>query len=216
MSEVNEHIRQVRKDFAKHSLDEKSVNADPVLQFGVWMKEVLDSMLYEPNAFILATATASGVPSARVLLLRDFSNEGFTFFTNYNSRKSKEMLENPNVSLVFYWPELERQVRIEGKVEKANEKISDDYFASRPRGSQIGAHVSPQSQMISARQELENLNEEYIKKFGEGVVPRPSHWGGFVVKPTKFEFWQGRPSRLHDRIIYEKKKNDWNIYRLAP
>ncbi|MGB0431629.1 MAG: pyridoxamine 5'-phosphate oxidase [Bacteroidia bacterium] len=208
-------IQNIRKDYAKAELNESHTKADPIEQFNIWFKEALNSDLLEPTAMNIATASASGVPSSRMVLLKGVDH-GFVFYTNYNSKKGKNLSENPMASITFFWPELERQVRIEGSVEKVSENESDEYFNSRPFKSRIGAHASPQSEKIAKREILQNITTELVKSFGGLNVPRPKHWGGYRVLPQYIEFWQGRPSRLHDRIAYEKINNRWEKYRLAP
>jgi pyridoxamine 5'-phosphate oxidase len=174
------------------------------------------SNIEEPNAMTLATSNKQGKPSARIVLLKGLSNEGFLFFTNYESRKGNELKENPYASLLFFWKELERQVRVEGTVTKSDDKKSDEYFQSRPALSKIGAWSSPQSKVIQSREDLEKNVIKYQQQFTKGVIPRPPHWGGYVLKPAIIEFWQGRPSRLHDRLQYSLDKDKWLIERLAP
>ncbi|MFL5762776.1 MAG: pyridoxamine 5'-phosphate oxidase [Bacteroidia bacterium] len=215
MDELRSHINALRHDFSKHSLDKKEVNADAIVQFEKWFREAVDAKVNEPNAMTLATADTSGKPSARIVLLRNFDKNGFVFYTNYNSRKGTEIVKNPNAALLFFWPELERQVRIEGVLSKQSVAESDDYFRSRPRESKLGAWTSNQSKVIRSR---EVLDEEY-KKLSEkypGEVPRPPYWGGYLLKANAIEFWQGRPSRLHDRLLYTLEGNSWKIERLAP
>lgn len=209
------NIGNIRTDYLLKTLSKSDVAVNPMEQFQTWWKEAVHSEIEEVNAMTLATATPNGVPSARIVLLKEFDENGFEFFTNYDSRKGHDMLENPNVALVFFWKELQRQVRIEGIVEKVSAKESDDYFHSRPIGSQIGAWASPQSQVIANRNVLETNDAKYAAEFGE-KVPRPEHWGGYRVRPVKIEFWQGRHSRLHDRILYSKISDSWKIERLAP
>ena len=210
-------IAQIRKDYIMQSLDEKDMSSDPFEQFGRWWDNAIESNIEEVNAMTLATADAEGRPSARVVLLKGFDKNGFVFFTNYQSRKGKELLENPRACLVFYWKELERQVRIEGTSCQLDEAGSDAYFASRPEGSRIGAWVSAQSQVIESRRLLEDLQKEAENKFAGKEIPRPPHWGGYVVKPDLIEFWQGRSNRLHDRIVYKSDNSgNWNRERLAP
>jgi pyridoxamine 5'-phosphate oxidase len=215
MDDLRSYINNLRHDFAKNSLDKKDVNADAILQFEKWFREAVDSKVNEPNAMTLATADADGKPSARIVLLRNFNKEGFIFYTNYNSRKGTDIVRNPHASLLFFWPELERQVRVEGVLSKQSSAESDAYFKSRPRESKLGAWTSSQSKVIRSR---EVLDEEY-KKISEkypGEVPRPPYWGGYILKPAAIEFWQGRPSRLHDRLLYTAEGNSWKIERLAP
>lgn len=196
------------------TLDESEVERDPVSQFTIWMNEALKSNLYEPTAMALATASIESKPSLRIVLLKQVTPEGFIFYTNYESRKGKELLSNPNAAAVIYWVELQRQVRIEGTVEKISAEESDKYFNSRPEGSRISAIISPQSQVIPGRKYL----EEKIKQFTSGglSIQRPQHWGGFIIKPSRIEFWQGRTNRLHDRILYTRDGSIWKIERLAP
>lgn len=189
---------------------------DPLVVFNEWMEQAIAAGLLEPNAMTVATATTYGKPSARVLLLKEVNPNGFVFFTNYLSRKGEELTSNPYAALVFDWHTLQRQVRVEGRVEKLSNADSDDYYNSRPEGARIGAWVSPQSKIVKDREELNRLQEEQEKRFNEEPLYRPPHWGGFLVRPTTVEFWQGRPSRLHDRVVYYKTVNGWNKQRLAP
>lgn len=216
MEDLREYINRLRHDFTLKQLDELSVDPNPVAQFGVWFREAVDAHVPDPNAFVLSTATAHGRPSARVVLLRNFNDKGFVFYTNYHSRKGKEIEENPFAAATFFWHQLERQVRVEGVLEKQTDEESDLYFNSRPVGSKVGAWVSPQSQVISSRKDLDLRYEELIGKYQDGNVPRPPHWGGYWLKPNLIEFWQGRPSRLHDRIVYMWDNGRWNVMRLAP
>ena len=209
-------IADIRKDYKLQSLLETDISTDPFTQFGNWWNEAVKSDIEEVNAMTLATSTISGTPSARIVLLKAYTNEGFKFFTNYQSHKAKEMEQNPRVALVFFWKELERQIRIEGTVEKVSATESDEYFESRPIKSKIGAWASPQSRAVVNRGWIEESFEEFSNKFPEDAVPRPPHWGGYIVKPSLFEFWQGRRSRLHDRIQYKKEEDGWKIERLAP
>lgn len=214
MTEIN--IAAIRKEYKLRSLLEKDVDADPIRQFQQWWNEAMLSNIEEPNAMALATCDKHGKPSARIVLLKGLSNEGFVFFTNYESRKGKELNENPFASLVFFWKELERQIRIEGTVKKLTKKESDDYFLLRPEESRIGAWSSPQSEVIKNREVLEKMFEKYTRHFYDGTILRPPHWGGYKVKPSVIEFWQGRPNRLHDRLRYSVKNKKWIIERLAP
>ena len=213
---MSKNIAEIRKDYKLQSLLESDISQDPFEQFGYWWNDAVNSDIDEVNAMTLATSTTSGTPSARIVLLKGYSNEGFKFFTNYYSHKAGEMELNPRVALVFFWKELERQIRIEGTVEKVSAEESDEYFESRPIKSKIGAWASPQSKAVDNRLWIEESFEEYSNKFIEEVVPRPPHWGGYIVKPLLFEFWQGRRSRLHDRIQFKKEGIGWKIERLAP
>jgi pyridoxamine 5'-phosphate oxidase len=210
-------IADIRKDYRLQTLDEAGVAADPIQQFGIWWQEALQSEIVEVNAMTLATANEQGVPSARIVLLKGYDERGFVFFSNYESKKAGDLQVNPMASLVFFWKELERQVRISGRVEKVTELESDQYFQSRPEGSRIGAWASPQSTVISSRQVIEEKVEALQASFEGKEIPRPLHWGGYRVVPSSIEFWQGRSSRLHDRIQYTLQSDDnWVIERLAP
>lgn len=209
-------IAALRENYTKGSLDITDVAPNPFAQFNRWFDEALKSEIREPNALTLSTVTADGKPSARVVLLKKLDT-GFTFFTNYLSRKGTELAENPNGCISFFWNELERQVRIEGIIEKVSEVESDEYFQSRPRGSQIGAWSSNQSMVIESRSVLEEREKALLAKYEGQAIPRPQHWGGYRLVPTYIEFWQGRPSRLHDRIAYSLEADgQWKIGRLSP
>jgi pyridoxamine 5'-phosphate oxidase len=210
-------ISAIRKVYQLESLLEKDLDPDPMKQFANWWQHALESKIEEPNAMTLATCSASGRPSARIVLLKGIENNGFVFFTNYLSRKGTEIHDNPFVSLLFFWKELERQVRIEGKITRVPAKESDEYFSSRPKESRIGAWSSPQSRVIESREILQKNVEKYNAQFAEGIIPRPEFWGGYQVQPDRIEFWQGRPGRLHDRLRYALDENNtWKIERLAP
>lgn len=208
-------VADIRQDYAKNELLESSLAGDPFHQFAAWFDEALAANVPEVNAMTLACADAKGRPSARIVLLKGYDEQGFVFFTNYDSRKGHELQENPQASLLFFWPALERQVRIEGTVVRTSAQESDEYFNSRPLGSRIGAWASPQSRPIT-RAALEANTEQLSKTLGE-QPQRPDHWGGFRLAPERVEFWQGRPSRLHDRLTYERNtEGKWLISRLAP
>ncbi len=212
-----QNIAGIRKDYKQQTLLEKDVAVNPFEQFAKWWNEALQSQIEEVNAMTLATATKAGQPSARIVLLKGYDENGFVFFTNYHSHKGKQMEENPRAALVFFWKELERQIRIEGSIEKVDSPTSDEYFNSRPGGSKLGAWASPQSSVIESREVIEKNISELTTQFGENAIPRPPHWGGYIVKPVLIEFWQGRPSRLHDRIKYSlQEEGNWKIERLAP
>lgn len=211
-------LADLRTNYSRASLDAADVNPNPFVQFDVWFKEALDAQLPEPNTMTLATVDESGRPSARIVLIKGADERGFVFFTNYESRKGRELAHNPNAALLFYWIELERQVRVEGRIEKTSEEESDRYFASRPLGSRIGAWASEQSAVIESRALLEAREKEIGARFGENP-PRPPHWGGYRLVPSSIEFWQGRPSRLHDRLLYTRdaaSASGWKIAHLAP
>jgi pyridoxamine 5'-phosphate oxidase len=214
---LSHNIADIRTNYSKQVLTEESVADSPLDQFKQWLEEAIASEVEEPTAFVLSTVNSQGKPSARVVLLKEISEQGFTFFTNYNSRKGQELDQNPFACFTFFWPALERQVRVEGVIKQVPAEVSDIYFHSRPKGSQIGAWASPQSQVIQSRSELEKADEKYTAQFaGNEVIPRPDHWGGYILQPTRVEFWQGRPNRLHDRIVYEQEQSTWQTNRLAP
>ena len=210
-------IADIRKNYSQKKLSENKADADPVKQFAKWWKQATASKIDEANAMTLATASADGIPSARIVLLKDFNDKGFTFFTNYDSFKGRQLAENPKACLVFLWKELERQVRITGIVEKISNEASDEYFYSRPKGSQVGAAASPQSSVVVSREWLDEKYSEAGKKAKQESIKRPPHWGGYIVKPVIVEFWQGRPNRLHDRLQYSLQDDGkWKMERLAP
>jgi pyridoxamine 5'-phosphate oxidase len=209
-------ISDLRKDYLLNGLDKSDVMPNPVEQFRAWFEAAVEAGVPEPNAMHVSTVSADGRPDGRIVLIKDVSEGGFVFYTNYESRKGRELTERPVAALTFFYPELERQIRIEGQVEKVSAEESDAYFNSRPRASQIGAWVSNQSRVVDSREVLENRQRELEIQFDGQTVPRPPHWGGFRVVPDALEFWQGRPSRLHDRIRYRKEGEQWIIERLSP
>lgn len=209
-------VAGLRKSYSHNELLENNVSSDPFDLFKLWFKEATESDIKEPNAMVLSTIS-DGLPCARVVLLKGFDGEGFTFFSNYNSHKGQQMFENNNVSLTFFWDSIERQVRIQGKVVRISSAESELYFWSRPRGSQIGAWVSEQSKVLKDRKELDDRLTFYENKFKDvEVIPKPEHWGGYLVVPNSIEFWQGRDSRLHDRLFFERLENTWTTSRLSP
>lgn len=210
-------LTDLRAKYTTRGLDIKDLNPNPFLQFELWFKQAMEAKLIEPNAFSLATVGTDMMPSIRTVLLKIFDEKGFVFFTNYKSNKAKQIEENPKAAALFAWLDLERQVKIEGNIEKISTTESLKYFLSRPKGSQIGAWVSHQSQVISSRSLLEQKFDEIRRKFVKGEVPFPDFWGGYIIKPTKIEFWQGGQDRLHDRFVYElQNDSSWTISRLAP
>jgi pyridoxamine 5'-phosphate oxidase len=216
-SNIGRAVAALRRDYALMSLSESDVDADPIVQFTRWFEQALAGEITEPNAMTVATATRDGIPSARMVLLKGFDERGFVFYTNYESQKGRELAENPVAALVFHWVELHRQVRVAGVVERVSAEESDAYFQSRPRGSRLGAWVSHQSTVLTGREEIETRLAALTAQYGEGAIPLPPYWGGYRVIPASVEFWQGRPSRLHDRLRYRRQPDgSWCIERLSP
>lgn len=209
-------LQEMRTEYRQATLDENTVPKDPFMLFEMWFSQAVEEQIKDPNSMLLATSSKENVPNIRAVLLKIFDEKGFVFFTNYNSVKAKEIDQNPDVALEFLWLDLERQVRVTGRCEKINTAESMAYFIKRSRGSQIGAWVSNQSAVITSRKMLQMQIEKMKEIFSKGSVPLPDFWGGYRVTPTEIEFWQGRESRLHDRILYTKIQNDWKIQRLAP
>jgi pyridoxamine 5'-phosphate oxidase len=213
---LDRKVADLRRDYTRAGLSEPDLHPDPVTQFRSWFEDALAADLHEPNAMTLATVTPEGRPSARVVLLKGFDERGFVFYTNYEGRKAREMETNPYAALVFYWGELERQVRVEGRVARVAEEESDAYFASRPRGSRLGAWASEQSRPVEGREALESRLRELEAEYWGRDVPRPPFWGGYRVEPDAVEFWQGRGNRLHDRFVYRRAGGGWEVGRLQP
>lgn len=209
-------IASLRKEYRLAALGEQDVNPDPIAQFQRWFQEAQEAQCNEPNAMTLATCTPDAYPSARMVLLKGVDSRGFVFFTDYRSRKGQELADNPHAALCFFWHELERQVRVSGAVQRITRAESLEYFESRPRGARVGAWVSHQSQVLPSREVLDREVAAMTARFADGEVPLPEHWGGFRVLPEEFEFWQGRESRLHDRIAYARESGRWGHLRLSP
>lgn len=214
--EESKSVAELRRDYNRQALLKSEVCDDPIEQFKEWFKQALSEDLIDPNAMTLSTATKDGFPSSRIVLLKGVDEDGFRFYTNYSSRKAKQLDENPRAALCFYWAPLERQVRIEGTVRKLSEEESEAYFQQRPRLSQIGAWASKQSSKIASREALVDKFKEIEKQFENQEIPLPDFWGGYLLQPVRIEFWQGRKGRMHDRICYEKEANSWTKFRLAP
>ena len=215
MAKLGDHIIKLREDFTKGTLSESEVNQNPFFQFETWLSQAVEAEVPEVQAMTLSTILENK-PSGRIVYLREFNNNQFWFYGNYSSRKGQSLKKNNHACLSFFWPQLERQIRIEGAVELAHPDMADAYFNARPRESQLGAWASAQSSRLSSRKDLEDKMEALRKQFEGKAIPRPEYWGGWILTAAYYEFWQGRPSRLHDRIAYEKKTNHWEIYRLAP
>ena len=215
---MSDDLAELRREYARAELTRDHVTDDPIAQFRAWFEEAQNAEVPEPNAMTLATAAPDDAPSARIVLLKGVDQRGFRFYTNYDSRKGTELDQNPHAALVFWWPPLERQVRIEGTVERLPDDESTAYFRSRPRGSQLGAWASPQSRVVESREVLEKNLAEVKAEYEDTPIPRPAQWGGYVVRPTQIEFWQGRPNRLHDRLRYRRSapRDRWTLERLAP
>lgn len=210
------NLSKIRREYTLRKLSKADVLENPIEQFKIWLEEAFNAEVFEPNAMTLATSTFQGRPSARTVLLKNIQEDGFIFFSNYESKKGVQLLQNPYASMVFYWPELERQIRIEGKVIRSSDELSDQYFKTRPKGSKLGAWASPQSQVIPNRRYLDSLKSDFREEFENRTIIRPENWGGYILQPTIIEFWQGRRSRLHDRIEYVYENEEWIIQRLAP
>ncbi len=216
LEEVRNYLNTIRRDFSSKPLDEHSVKDNPLEQYGLWFEDAIGCQVPDPYAACLSTVDKQGTPSSRMIYIRDITEDGFVFYTNYKSKKADNLSVNVNAALNVYWVELERQIRIQGKIQKVDSKTSDTYFNNRPRESQLGAWASEQSKTLSTRQDLMDNFNHFEKKFKGKEVPRPPHWGGYQLLVEKIEFWQGRPNRLHDRILYVKEADQWRRSRLSP
>lgn len=216
MDDLKKHITKLREDFTKGTLSKSEVNKNPYLQFESWLHEAVKAQIPEVQAMTLSTVSSNNTPSSRIVYLREFDDNNFWFYGNYESRKAQQLKENPNACLNFFWPQLERQIRIEGTVELCDDSYSDNYFNGRPLESKIGSWASQQSKELPSREELEKRVEKFKQEFDGKTIQRPPYWGGWVLKANYYEFWQGRKSRLHDRICYELTNTNWNITRIAP
>ena len=216
IEEVSNYLNQIRHEFTSQALNEDAAGDNPIELYAKWLEEAVGSQILDPKAMVISTVSLDGKPSSRVVYNRGLTETGFKFYTNYHSRKGLDLVKNPNISVNVFWSEMERQIRMEGTVTKLTDEESDSYFKARPRDSQIGAWASAQSELVKDRSELQNLVADFTTKFKGQDVPRPQHWGGYFIEATYFEFWQGRPARLHDRIIFEKDGLSWKKYRVAP
>ena len=216
IEEVSNYLNKIRHEFTSQALDEDAAGDSPIELYAKWLEEAVGSQILDPKAMVISTVSTDGKPSSRVVYNRGITETGFKFYTNYDSQKGHDLVANPNISVNVFWSEMERQIRMQGTVSKLPESESDEYFADRPRESQIGAWASSQSQQVADRNELERLVKEYEIKFEGQEVPRPPHWGGYFIAADYFEFWQGRPARLHDRIVFKREGKDWKKYRVAP
>jgi len=212
---MDDKISQIRRSYLSGELDESTVGSDPIAMFAVWMNAAMEAGIDEPNGMALATASADGMPSVRIVLLRRFDERGFVFYTNYDSAKGRDLLANPRAAVTFWWQPLERQVRISGQAERVSREESEAYFRTRPRGHQLSAWASRQSRLVEHRKELHALADE-VETLFPGDVPLPDFWGGFRLIPERIEFWQGRENRLHDRLVFERRRGEWTVVRLAP